>query len=101
MVERPVKPSASRRYESVKRTEAAARTRQAIRQAAMELFLRDGYAATSMKAIAARAGVSERTMYLAYDTKAALLRRVIEVAVREDEDPVPLSQRQQWRDVIA
>jgi len=103
MTDRPVKPpaSASRPYRSGKRAEAAARTRQAIREAAMELFLRDGYARTSMKAIAVRAGVSEKTMYLAYDTKAALLRHVIEVAVREDEDPAPLSQREQWRDVVA
>src|SRR4051794_6727303 len=101
MDDRPVNSSASRPYESVKRTEAAARTRQAIREAALELFLRDGYARTSMKAIAARAGVSEKTMYLAYDTKPALLGHVIEVAVREDEDPAPLSQRQQWRDILA
>jgi AcrR family transcriptional regulator len=101
MVDRRVKPAASRPYDSVKRTEAAARTRQAIREAALELFLRDGYARTSMKAIAARAGVSEKTMYLAYDTKPALLRHVIEVAVREDEDPAPLSQRRQWRDILA
>src|SRR3954465_9027540 len=105
MADRPVKRSPSgparRPYRSDKRAEAAARTRQAIREAAMELFLRDGYARTSMKAIAVRAGVSEKTMYLAYDTKAALLRHVIEVAVREDEDPAPLSQREQWRDVLA
>jgi hypothetical protein len=40
-------------------------------------------------------------MYLAYDTKATLLRHVIEVAVRGDEEPVPLSQRPQWRAVLA
>lgn len=96
----PAEPK-TRPYRSVKRAQAAARTRQSIREAAKELFLRDGYARTSMKAIAARAGVSEKTMYLAYDTKAALLRDVIEVAVRQDEDLAPLSQRTPWRDILA
>ena len=38
-----------------------------------------------MKAIAPQAGVSEKTMYLTYATKANLLREVIQVAVRGDE----------------
>jgi AcrR family transcriptional regulator len=75
-------------------------TRQAIREAATTLFLQDGYARTSMKAIAARAGVSEKTMYLAYATKANLLSHVIQVAVRRDEDPAPLSRRTEWQAVF-
>jgi AcrR family transcriptional regulator len=91
----------SRPYRSDKRAEGARRTRQAIREAATTLFLRDGYVRTSMKAIARQAGVSEKTMYLAYDTKASLLRHVIQVAVRGDEDPAPLSERPEWRAVFA
>jgi tetracycline repressor-like protein len=64
-----------RPYRSVKHEAAAPQTRRTIRDAAETLFLRDGYARTSMKAIAAQAGVSEKTMYLAYATKATLLRR--------------------------
>jgi AcrR family transcriptional regulator len=90
-----------RRYHSPKREEAALKTRQKIREAAETLFLRDGYARTSMKTIATHAGVSEKTMYLAYATKATLLRHVIEVAVRGDEATTPLSQRPQWRAVLA
>jgi AcrR family transcriptional regulator len=100
MADREVKPTPSRPYRSAKRAEGAMRTRAAIRDAATTLFLRDGYARTSMKAIAAQAGVSEKTMYLAYETKATLLRHVIQVAVRGDEDPAPLSQRPQWRAVF-
>jgi AcrR family transcriptional regulator len=80
-----------------KRAQRALKTRQAIREAAKMLFLRDGYTRTSMKAIAAQAGVSEKTMYLAYATKANLLSHVIRVAVRGDEDPASLSQRPEWR----
>lgn len=105
MPEPPVKPSAPgsprRPYHSAKRARAALETRQAIRRAAEELFLRDGYARTTMKAIAAQAGVSEKTMYLTFATKATLLRDVIQVAVRGDESPATLSERPEWRAVLA
>jgi AcrR family transcriptional regulator len=101
MPQHPVKPSESeaprRPYASPKRAARAARTRQAIRDAAEFLFLRDGYARTSMKAIATRAGVSEKTMYLAFANKATLLRQVVEVAVRGDEAPGPMADRPEWR----
>jgi AcrR family transcriptional regulator len=90
----------TRRYATPKRDKRAARTRAAILAAAETLFLRDGYVPTSMKAIAARAGVSEKTMYLAFSTKATLLRQVIQVAVQGDEEPTPLSERPEWRALV-
>ena len=69
--------------------------------AAKTLFLRDGYVRTSMKSIADLAGVSEKTMYLAFATKAALLRQVIHLSVRGDEAETPLAERAEWRDVAA
>jgi AcrR family transcriptional regulator len=97
----PSEPGPRRRpYRSPKRAAAALKTRRAIRDAAETLFLRDGYARTSMKAIAAKAGVSEKTMYLAFASKATLLRSVIHVAVRGDEAPATLSQRPAWRAVM-
>ena len=100
-----VNPAASnspgRPYRSTKREQRARETRRAIREAATTLFLRDGYTQTSMRAIAHQAGVAEKTMYLAYVTKANLLSHVIQVAVRGDEDPAPLAQRPQWRDVFS
>jgi AcrR family transcriptional regulator len=106
MTEPHVKPtdeagSSRRPYRSPKRDAAALKTRQAIRVAAESLFLRDGYTRTSMKAIAAEAGVSEKTMYLTYANKARLLREVIEVAVRGDESPATLAERPEWRAVMA
>ena len=99
----PVKPPdrrSRRPYNSPKRTAAALKTRHAIRDAAESLFLRDGYARTSMNAIAKQAGVSEPTIYLTYTTKANLLREVIQVAVRGDEAPQTLSERPEWRAVM-
>ena len=105
MPEPPASPTASgssrRPYHSPKRAAAALKTRQAIRTAAETLFLRDGYTRTTMRAIAEQAGVSEKTMYLTYATKANLLREVIQVAVRGDEAPETLSERPEWRAVMA
>jgi AcrR family transcriptional regulator len=99
---KPSEPGASRRsYHSPKRAAAALKTRQAIRAAAEALFLRDGYTPTTMLAIAKQAGVSEKTMYLTYATKANLLREVIQVAVRGDEAPETLADRPEWRAVMA
>ena len=91
----------SRRYATPKRDQRAAATRKAILAAAETLFLRDGYAPTSMKAIAKEAGVSEKTMYLAFGTKATLLRQVIQLAAQGDDAPVPPSERPEWRAVVA
>jgi AcrR family transcriptional regulator len=99
---KPSQPEPSRRpYHSPKRAAAALKTRHAIRAAAETLFLRDGYTQTTMRAIAEQAHVSEKTMYLTYATKANLLREVIQVAVRGDEGPETLSERAEWRAVMA
>jgi len=51
--------------------------RAAIVQATLALFLRDGYARTSVDAIAAEAGVSKRTVYNHYGDKENLFLSVI------------------------
>ena len=48
-----------------------------IVDAATRLFLRDGYGATSLEAVAAAAGVSKRTLYARFAGKAALLQVVV------------------------
>ncbi|MEP9394469.1 helix-turn-helix domain-containing protein [Gordonia sp. VNK1] len=53
-----------------------AKTRDRIVSAAQELFIANGYRATSMAAIAAAAGVSSQTIYLAIGSKAAVLQSV-------------------------
>jgi TetR/AcrR family transcriptional regulator, mexJK operon transcriptional repressor len=50
---------------------------EAIAQAALRLFLRDGYERTSVDAIAAEAGVSKRTIYNRYGDKEKLFRSVL------------------------
>jgi TetR/AcrR family transcriptional repressor of mexJK operon len=58
-----------------------------IAQAALDLFLQQGYAATSMDAVAARAGVTKQTVYRYYPSKEELFTAVME-EIREHE-PAP------------
>ncbi|WP_149536301.1 TetR/AcrR family transcriptional regulator [Siccirubricoccus phaeus] len=57
--------------------EARSAKAQAIMEAAAELFLAQGYAATSMEAVARRAGVSKATLYAHFPGKDTLFRAVV------------------------
>jgi AcrR family transcriptional regulator len=87
----PVKPR--RRYDASRRQEQARRSRLAVLQAARRLFLEHGYAATTMPAVAAAAGVSVQSVYKAFGNKPALLKSVFDVAIAGDDEPVPVLQR--------
>ena len=63
-------------------------TEQRILAAATELFLADGYVATTLEAVARRARVAARTVYVRFGTKAALFKRVVDVAIVGDTEPV-------------
>jgi AcrR family transcriptional regulator len=65
-----------------------AHTEQRILAAAAELFLEGGYLATTLEAVARRAQVGARTVYLRFGTKAALFKRVVDVAIVGDTEPV-------------
>jgi AcrR family transcriptional regulator len=82
-----------RGYVSAARTEQARETRRRVIDAATQLFVQQGYAATTMRAIAAAAGVSVPTVELLFGTKAQLLHVVIDVAIAGDDEPVPVLSR--------
>lgn len=65
-----------------------AQTEDRILAAATQLFLADGYLATTLAAVAARAGVGARTVYVRFGTKAALFKRVVDVAIVGDTQPI-------------
>jgi len=65
---------------------------QAWRKAAERLFLRDGFAATTIGAIAAEAMVSAETIYKAFGGKPGLVRAICERALA-GEGPVPAETR--------
>ena len=85
--------SEKRTYNTPKRDARAAATRARIRASAEELFLRNGYARTSMTAVARAAGVAEKTVYLTFPTKAELLNDIIVTALRSEDAVRPLRLR--------
>ena len=82
------------RYESPRRRQQAERTRRDILDAAQRLFEGQGYAATTMAAIAAEAGVALKTVYVAFETKAGVLRALWHLLLRGDQDDVPVREPQ-------
>src|SRR3954449_8004364 len=79
-------------YHSPLRAEQARRTRAAVLDAAGRCFLEKGYAATTMKDVAAQAGVSVQTVF-GQGSKAALLLACVDRAVVGDDEEVPLAER--------
>lgn len=95
----PVKPR--RPYDSTSRLEQARRTRGSVLETARRLFLDQGYAATTVAAIAAEAGVSVETVYKAFGNKPGLVKAVFDVSVVGDDEPVPMLQRDLVRRIQA
>ncbi|MGH3282612.1 MAG: TetR/AcrR family transcriptional regulator [Trebonia sp.] len=76
-------------------------TRQRIVEAATRLFAADGYLSTTITAIAREAGAGVQTVYLAFGSKAAILKAAIDVAVAGDYEDVPVSRRPRADDARA
>jgi AcrR family transcriptional regulator len=89
-----------RTYNSPRRREQAAATRAQVLSSAQRLFERDGYASTSMAAVAADAGVSLKTVYVVFETKSGLLRAVWHRVLRGDGDGVPVGDQPWFRRVL-
>ena len=70
-----------------------AQTEQRIIAAATELFLADGYVPTTLEAVARRAQVAPRTVYVRFGTKPVLFKRVVDTAIVGDTEPVGVLDR--------
>lgn len=88
-----VKPLAKRRYSAPQRSAQAAATRRAVLASARELFVRRGYAATTVTDIAAGAKVSVDTVYAAVGRKPVVLRELVETALSGADHAVVAQQR--------
>jgi AcrR family transcriptional regulator len=89
-----------RSYDSPRRREQAAATRRDILDAAQALFAERGYAATTMEAIARAADVSNKTVYVVFETKAGVLRGLWNHLLRAGRDEVPVAEQPWYRAVI-
>jgi AcrR family transcriptional regulator len=76
-----------------RRTGQARATRRRIVDAAQDLFVAKGYAATTLDQIAANAGVAVQTVYFHYGNKASVLKEIVDVLAVGDDAPVPLLER--------
>lgn len=88
-----MQPPVKRRYDATRRRQAAVRTREAILDAALQLFASRGYVATSMTAIAEHAGVALDTVYASVGRKPELARLLIETAISGTSQAVPAEER--------
>lgn len=83
----------SRSYTSPVRDEQAARTRARILDAAAELFGERGYARTTVRDIAERAGVARDTVHTVFGPKARVLTALIDRRLVPDGSVANVTQR--------
>jgi AcrR family transcriptional regulator len=88
-----------RDYSSQLRAAQARDTRRVIVAAAARLFVQDGYGITTIDAVAEAAGVSRKTVFTAVGGKCQLLTTALEWALVGDDEPVPLAQRPEVREI--
>ena len=76
--------------------------RDRILEAATDLFLTEGYGATSVEAVASLAGVSKRTFYHRFDHKAALFAAVVHRIIVQIRPPpnVPLLEGSSLQEIL-
>lgn len=96
LVTDPVKPGSTGL-----RAARVAETEERIIAAARTLFVRDGYAATTLTAVADAARVGHRTVYVRFGTKAELLKRVVDVAIAGDTRPIDVPHRDWYQAALS
>jgi AcrR family transcriptional regulator len=92
-MEEPVKPVPGRRARK------ALATRHRVLDAAETLFVRDGYAAATIAAIAEKADVAVQTVYAVFGNKRAILNELLATRVVGDDHASPLQNREQWQEI--
>ncbi|MFB9907843.1 TetR/AcrR family transcriptional regulator [Allokutzneria oryzae] len=83
------------------RTSRATETRRRITAAATELFLANGYGATTLQQVADQAGVAVQTIYFTFRNKPTLLKELVDVAIAGDDRPMATLDRPWFADVVA
>ena len=76
------------------------RTRAAVVEAARELFLERGYAATTIEAISAASDTPQATVYRLFGSKLGILKAVLDVSVGGDDQAVAMADRPQVRAML-
>jgi AcrR family transcriptional regulator len=83
------------------RAEKARQTRERMRAAARDLFVGQGYGATTLQDVADRAGVAVQTIYFTFGTKRNLLKELVDTGIAGDEQPIATMERPWFHDALA
>ena len=89
-----------RPYNSERRRQAADRTRAAVLAACRELLFRDGCHATTVRAVAERAGVSVETVYKTFGGKPGMVKALWDTTLAGDDEPVSMADRPQTLEIL-
>ena len=89
-----------RHYASAVRAEQVRATRRAVVEAARELFVRQGWTATSVEHVAAAAGVSRATVFTV-GGKPELLKLAYDTAIGGDDEDIAVADRPAVRSLSA
>ena len=88
-----------RPYDSRQRKEAAQRNRAAVLAACRDMLFSHGYQATTIRAVADRAGVSPETVYKAFGSKPGLMKALWDVTLAGDDEPLSMAERPALQEV--
>lgn len=75
--------------------------RRKILTAARTLFTTTGYASTTIKAIAAEAGVAVQTVYFVFGNKRSVLAALLDVSIAGDDEPIATLDRPWVAEAVA
>ena len=81
-------------------SDRATRTRLRIIAAATELFVANGYGATTLQQVADHAGVAIQTIYFNFRNKPGLLKELVDAAIAGDSAPVATMDRPWFAQVV-
>jgi AcrR family transcriptional regulator len=90
-----------RPYDASRRREQARLTQRAVLEAARDLFVQQGYGRTTIKDVAAAAGVSAELIYASFGNKATLLHRAWDITIGGDDEEVLFHERPAVRALMA
>ncbi len=90
-----------RAYDNAGRAEQAAGNRRRVLAAAHRVLVERGYARTTINAIADEARVSRELIYKAFGSKPALVKRLYDIQLAGDDEPLPLNARPEWAAMMA
>src|SRR5579859_1976282 len=90
-----------RRYDNSRRLAQVRATRAKVIDAAKQLFIKHGYPATTLEAVADAADVALPTLYRLFGSKRALLKEVLDTSLGGDDEPIAFGDRPEQQRALA